>query len=1438
MEIQRKKRRAVRSQVTRIVKEIDECFAASAEPTVEALKAILQRLEMASVKLSEVDAAIERCLTDEDADEEFEQVLEYSDKIANSLGRLKHKIETQRLSRQAQAPSTSSNEPQPQKTSAPKAKLPKLELIRFDGKRKNWQPFWEQFEQSVHKNADLTASDRFHYLRSLLTGDAAAAIAGLPATAQCYSDAVDLLQQRFGSPAALIQEHMQGLIDAQPLTSSKNVPALRRLYDRLQVHMRGLKSLGVADESYSAMLYPVLLRVLPADMILDYHRRQAEDSDGTSSAASANGDSASTGSSASSQGSPLRSLLHFYRRELESRERAAESRPDDNHGKPPPPFRKHHAASDKGPPRTPTVKDEFKNNIETVNGRYQVKLPWKNNVKLSDNRAVAEKRFRSLTKRLNRAPELMERYDTEMRRLIDDGVAEEAPTDPHDGNQRTYYMPHQPVLRDNSTTTKLRIVFDASSHSTDANSLNDNLDSGPNLNPDLVRLLLNFRSHPVALVADAEKAFLQISVAPEDRDALRFLWFARKPENDKPLPQIAAYRMTRVPFGTTSSPFLLAATLQCHLEKMEQQYPETAKMLKNCIYVDDVLCGASSEEEAVKVYGEVNRIFAAASMRLHKWGSNSSQMRELFAQDSLNEVPLGQPANLLKVLGLTWLPNEDLLTFAPDPVIKFSAEQRNTKRFVLQTSARLYDPLGLLSAFTVRAKTLFQEIWKANIAWDDPLPDHLLNEWTKWCQELPLLSEMSIPRTYEGNIGGNPVHRTLHVFCDASQKAYGAAAYLCTESSTGERTCTLIMAKCRVAPVKPITLARLELMGALMASRLCQFIGSSLKLHIDSIHLWTDSMITLHWIRGDAARWKEFVKNRVAEIQQNTDVAQWRHCPGKGNPADLMTRGMTAASLKSSDMWWHGPSWIRQQEEVWPSEERPSGFTPEELETKKEVNVATTTCEEQPDLLKLTRFSSATKVNRVTGWVMRFLHNLRSKEKTSGPLTAAEIERAEEYWLKKAQQTAFSDEIRRTTQRMKLSNDSSLKDFNLFTDEKGLLRIRGRLCSANKTRDERHPIVMPKEHRYTVLLVNRAHLQLLHAGARDTLVQLRERYWIVRGRQLVKSVVRSCAVCRRYSASHIEADTGLLPPERTTKAEPFEVVGIDFAGPLFVNEKDKMVKVYIVLFTCAVTRAVHLELVTDMSTGTFIHAFRRFVSRRGLCRVVYSDNALTFKRASKDMGNLWKALRHPDSQSYFSNSGIEWKFIAERAPWWGGFYERMVRSVKLALKKTIGRQTLGFVELSTVLAEVEAVINSRPLTYTYDDPNDGAPLTPACFLAGRRLTTLPLHEEKFVESSATSLRLLWQKRKQILHLFWNVWRKEYLGQLRSAYASKKTKGGVPGVGDVVLIREDRPRLLWKTGIVTAVFPGRDGKIRSCEVRVPQGKTVKRPVQLLFPLETT
>lgn len=528
--------------------------------------------------------------------------------------------------------------------------------------------------------------------------------------------------------------------------------------------------------------------------------------------------------------------------------------------------------------------------------------------------------------------------------------------------------------------------------------------------------------------------------------------------------------------------------------------------------------------------------------------------------------------------------------------------------------------------------------------------------------------------------------------------------------------------------------------------------------------------------------------------------------------------------------------WMTQAEDKWPIEQRHDDFTPEQLEQKREIEVLHTNVDDGGELIDLARFSSASRVDRVTAWVLRFVNNLRGEVKRAGPLTAAEIGHAHVLWLKKAQSSSFSVELQHTASGNKLPGNSTLKDFTLWTDDDGLLRIRGRLCSSNMTHDERHPVVLPKRHRYTVLLVQRAHQQLLHAGARDTLVQLREKYWIVRGRQLVKSVVRSCVVCRRFSATGIDAATGLLPPDRTTKADPFEVVGIDFAGPLFVKQKDVQVKSYIVLFTCAVTRAVHLELVNDMTTESFLQAFRRFVSRRGLCKIIYSDNALTFKRASRELALLWNVLRHPEALSYFANANIEWKFIVEHAPWWGGFYERLVRSVKTALKKVIGRQCLDFVELSTVLAEVEAVINSRPLTHVPDDPNDGAALTPASFLTGRRLTTLPGGETRAWESNASSLRMFWKKRKHMLHAFWQAWQHEYLLQLRSAYASKQTRTEGPKIGDVVLVRENIPRLLWKRGVICSLFPGRDGNVRSCVVRMPQGKFVRRPVQHLYPLE--
>lgn len=470
--------------------------------------------------------------------------------------------------------------------------------------------------------------------------------------------------------------------------------------------------------------------------------------------------------------------------------------------------------------------------------------------------------------------------------------------------------------------------------------------------------------------------------------------------------------------------------------------------------------------------------------------------------------------------------------------------------------------------------------------------------------------------------------------------------------------------------------------------------------------------------------------------------------------------------------------------------------------------------------------------------MFRFLHNVRSTEKRSGPLTAEEIQGARTYWLKEAQRSAFSAELRRATNRTETLPTSPLRDFSTFIDQEGVLRIRGRLRSDNMTYDERNPIVLPKQHRYSTLLVIDAHRMMLHAGVRDTLVQLRERYWILRGRELVKKVLRGCVTCQRFSATPASAPTGPLPCTRTTQAEPFEVVGVDFAGPLYIQAKEVTHKSYITLFTCAVTRAVHLELVPDISTRSFLLAFRRFVSRRGLCRIIYSDNALTFKRASKDLAELWKILRHSEVVNHFANATIEWRFIVERAPWWGGFYERLVRSVKVGLRKVIGRKSMDAEELSTVLCEIEAVLNSRPLTFVYNELHEGQPLTPASFLTGRRLTALPVAETEDLASSPEVLRQMWKRRKAFLNRLWETWRSEYLRELRSAYESKGRQSPRLEVGQFVLLKEQLPRLLWKMGRVEKVFCGRDGKIRACIVRTNKGGLLKRPIQLLYPLEIT
>ena len=302
--------------------------------------------------------------------------------------------------------------------------------------------------------------------------------------------------------------------------------------------------------------------------------------------------------------------------------------------------------------------------------------------------------------------------------------------------------------------------------------------------------------------------------------------------------------------------------------------------------------------------------------------------------------------------------------------------------------------------------------------------------------------------------------------------------------------------------------------------------------------------------------------------------------------------------------------------------------------------------------------------------------------------------------------------------------------FGLFLSEDQTIRCKGRISNAPLPTSSKSPILLPSKHAFVKLVIKQTHDRVKHSGINATLTALRERYWVLRGRETVKRVIRHCEVCCRYEASPCKpSQFADLPSNRVSDDPPFTHIGLDFAGPLYVKEARRSSqesdsnKVYVCLFTCASTRAVHLELTRGLNVQDFLLAFRRFASRRGLPATIQSDNAKTFQSSSKE---IRKIARSPEVWRYLTNNRITWNFIVEKAPWWGGYWERLVRSIKSPIKKVIGRSTVSYDEMCTLLTEVEAVINARPLTYVYDDEESVSyPLTPSDLIYGRRITVNP-----------------------------------------------------------------------------------------------------------------
>ena len=706
--------------------------------------------------------------------------------------------------------------------------------------------------------------------------------------------------------------------------------------------------------------------------------------------------------------------------------------------------------------------------------RYEVGLMWKSSdVKLPDNRSDAMRQFLALERRFQQDPDYAQKYHKTISEYISLGHARKIDENESGIPGRVWYLPHHGVTSP-SKPGKVRVVFNCSARHKGI-SLNDVLLTGPDLLTSSNRVLLRFRLLPIAVMADIEKMYHQVRVIKQDQSVLRFLY---RPPNSSA--KVDTYVMTVHVFGSVASLTICIYALNRTSEDMRSAYPHVADLVKRNVYVDNLLHSTETEEEAIRVARDFKTLCRHGGFNVVQWMSTS---RKLLA--TIDPSELAQP---IKNLERDPLPIERVLGMLLDCqtdefIFKVSVNDVNTMRDVLQSISSIYDPLGLISAVILQARVILRKCWRVKCTWDQPLPDSILESWQQWASSLDSLSQLRIPRCLRRQ--NKPIQQEIHSFSDASELGFGVCIYLRSVYGPDDVDVRLIIGKSRVAPLRQLSIPRLELQGALMASRLTDTVRTELNWK-GAITFWCDSQTTLQWIHSSSCRFHAFVAHRVTEITDQFHPRQWRHVPGPLNPADDASRGISPADLSSDHRWFQGPEFLRLSPDSWPSAlsfPEPDTDDPEVSATRW---IGTFTPESSHPLTDLARRSSSLpRYKRTVAWVLR-LKRMCSlpKDAPSLPrwLTAPEIQTAFIVALRTDQQQYFSREIATLRAGKSVPPESPLYELSPYFDDSGLLRVSGRLEHAPIAEDTKHPIIIRFQSHLARLLVIDPHSILAHSS--------------------------------------------------------------------------------------------------------------------------------------------------------------------------------------------------------------------------------------------------------------------------------------------------------------------------------------------------------------------
>lgn len=606
--------------------------------------------------------------------------------------------------------------------------------------------------------------------------------------------------------------------------------------------------------------------------------------------------------------------------------------------------------------------------METIkrssDGRFVLRLPFKPNVyQLGESKCNALRRFRLLERKLNQNHQIKLDYTAFMNEYQRMNHMTKITEDNYHQYSDGYFIPHHPVFKE-STTTRLRVVFDASSKSSSGTSLNDYLIVGPTVQDSLWNIIIRFCMHNIVITGDIKMHFRQIWIDNRDRKYLKILW--RTSTSDP----ICEYVLNIVTYGTACAPYQATKCIQCLAQEMQTSHPHASKVALSDLYMDDLLTGAATVQEAISLRNELTDMLQHAGFHLRKWTSNSEEVLLLIpVEDRELQTLLDiDSSNTIKTLGIAWSPATDMFTF------KVNINQMNyTKRSILSEISKLFNPFGLISPIIILAKLIMQDIWKADISWDTEIPSEIKSKWISFYTNLINIKNIKIPRKIFS--GDHSISIDLVGFCDASERAYGACIYICSTDNNGIISSSLLCSKSRVAPTKIITIPRLELCAALLLSELISKVKSAMNLQINRIIAFTDSTITLHWIKSEPYRWKVFIAHRITKIQSILSPENWHHVSTTQNPADLISRGVDAHLLIDNRLWWNGPEFLQDFNQM--HQQLNGSFSPEaeliDCELKRKQMIVNIVAVLVNDVLRqiLQNSSTFTKLCNVTVYCLR-----------------------------------------------------------------------------------------------------------------------------------------------------------------------------------------------------------------------------------------------------------------------------------------------------------------------------------------------------------------------------------------------------------------------------------------------------------------------------------